>query len=80
MWKFHEFSITQILREINCRDFKSVKLAILTHLEALNFDFYGFLHFLKLKMTKLTEFRAPKMAKKAVLELLDSQKLISRKI
>ena len=32
-----------------------------------------------LEFTKLT-FRAPKMAKTAVLELLDSQKLISRKI
>ena len=48
--------------------FRSVESAILTHLEALNFDFHDFLH------------RAPKMAKTAILELLDSPKLISRKI
>ena len=45
--KFHDFSITQILREINFRDFRSAKSAIWTHLEALNFDVYEFLHFLK---------------------------------
>ena len=39
--------ITQILREINFGDFGSAKFAIFTHSEALNFDFYEFLHFLK---------------------------------
>ena len=39
VWKFHDFSITQILREINSRDFIAAKTAILTHLEALNFHF-----------------------------------------
>ena len=39
VWKFHDFSIIQILREINFRDFGSLKKAILTHLRALNFDF-----------------------------------------
>ena len=47
MWKFQDFSVTQILREINFWDSKNAKLAILTHLEALNFDFQEFLHFLK---------------------------------
>ena len=37
--KFHEFSITQILREINFWDSRSAKSAILTHLEALKCDF-----------------------------------------
>ena len=37
--KFHDYSISQILREINWRETKSAKSAILTHLEALNFDF-----------------------------------------
>ena len=46
MWKFHDFSITQILREISFANSKSAKHAILTHLEALNFDFYEFMHFL----------------------------------
>ena len=38
MWKFHDFSITQILREINFGDSRGAKSAISTHLEALNFD------------------------------------------
>ena len=38
--KFQNFSITQILREINFGDSKSAKSAILTHLEALNFNFW----------------------------------------
>ena len=40
VWKFHDFSINQILREINFSDSKSEKSAVLTHLKALNFDFY----------------------------------------
>ena len=47
VWKFHDFPITQILREINFEDSSSAKFAILTHLEALNCDFYKVLHFLK---------------------------------
>ena len=47
MWKFHEFYITQILRENNSWDSRSAKSAISTHLEAVNFDFYEFLHLLK---------------------------------
>ena len=45
--KFHNFSTTQILCEICFRDFRSAKSAIFTQFEALNFDFYEFLHFLK---------------------------------
>ena len=47
VWKFHDFSITQILREINFGDSRSAKSAISTHLEGLNFDFHEFLNFLK---------------------------------
>ena len=50
VWKFQDFSVTQILREINFWDSKNAKLAILTHLEALNFDFQEFLHFLKIEI------------------------------
>ena len=46
VWKFHEFSTTQILREINFGDSRSAKSAILIHREALNFDFKIFLPFL----------------------------------
>ena len=40
---------TQILREINFGDSRTEKSAIIPHLEveALNFDFHEFLHFLK---------------------------------
>ena len=37
MWKCNDFSITQILREINFEDSRVLKSAILTHLEAQNF-------------------------------------------
>ena len=39
VWKFHDFSITQILREINFGDSRRWKSAILTHLEAPNVHF-----------------------------------------
>ena len=39
--------MTQILREINFGDSEGAKAAVLTHLEALNFDFFAFLYFLK---------------------------------
>ena len=39
LWKFHDFCIIQILREINFEDSQSAKLSILTHSEATNFDF-----------------------------------------
>ena len=39
VWKYHHFSI---LREINS-----------THLEALTFDFHGFLHFMEAEMHQM---------------------------
>ena len=45
MWKFHDFSATQILREINFKDSRRAKTAIWTHLEAVNFDFHDFFFF-----------------------------------
>ena len=47
VWKFQDFCITEILREINLWESRGAKSAIFTHLEDLNFDFYDFLHFLK---------------------------------
>ena len=58
------FSITQILREINFVDSIRAKSAILTHLEALNFDFYQFLHFWEAEIAQINKLRAPKIAKK----------------
>ena len=48
--KCHDFAITQFLREINYVDFTSANYAIITHLQALNFDFQEFLHFSKVEM------------------------------
>ena len=77
---FINFSVAQILREINHRWSRVSKSAILTYLESLNFDLYPFLHFLKAENHQINKFRAPKVAKMVILKLLDSQKLISRKI
>ena len=56
VWKFHDFSISQILREIKVEEYKSAKSAIWTHLEALNFYFYGFLHFLEAEINQINKF------------------------
>ena len=72
MWKFQDFSVTQILREINFRECKSAKFAISTNLESLNFDFYEFLQLLKAKIYQVN--------KAAVLPFLNSPKFCSRKI
>ena len=80
VWKFHDFSITLILREINLWNSRNAKTAILSHLQALNFDFYNFCTFWRLIFTQSTKFAAPKMAKMAVFTLLESEKLISHKI
>ena len=63
VWKFHHFSITQILREINFRISKSAKSAILTHLEAQNFDFQEFLHFLQAVIYRIDKIQSPKNSK-----------------
>ena len=80
MGKLNDFSITQILREFNFGDSRSAKSVILTHLEAMKLDFCELLHFLEAENYKLIIFRAPKIAKTAVFELLQPPKLISRKI
>ena len=58
VWKFHGFSITQILREINFGEKGSAKYAILTHLDALNFDFHDFLHFFKAKICHIDKIQS----------------------
>ena len=80
MWKFHNFSTSQILREIIFWDSSNSKSAILTHSEALNSDFYEFVQFLEAEIYQVNKNRSPKIAKKAILRLLDSTKLVSRKI
>ena len=80
MWKFHDFTITQILCEINFGDSRSAKSAILTHLKALNFDFHDFTLSEGCYLPIQQNLEPLKLQKKAVLELLGSPKLISRKI
>ena len=58
VWKFHEFSITQILREINFGDSRSTKFAIKTLLEALNCDFYEFLPFLRADVYQISNIQS----------------------
>ena len=60
---FHDFSITQIICEINFGDSTSTKCAILTLLEALNFDLYAFLHFLKAEIYQITKIQSSPNAK-----------------
>ena len=59
MWKFDDFYITQILREINFEDSRNAKTAILTHLEAQNFDFYEFLHFFMAEIYQMNKMHSP---------------------
>ena len=47
VWKFQDFSNTQILREIETGEYRGSKPDNFTHLEAMNSDFYAFLYFLK---------------------------------
>ena len=56
-------SLDKILREINFGDSRSAKSAILTHLEAVNFDFYEFLHFLKAEFYQINKIQSPKNGK-----------------
>ena len=43
-------------------------------------DFYEFLHFMKAEIYQINKIQCPKIAKKEVLQFLNSPKLISRKI
>ena len=63
VWKFHDFCITQILREINFEDSRSAKSAILTHSQALNFAFYAFLHLWKAENNQIYKILSPKNGK-----------------
>ena len=59
MKKFHDFSISQILREIKTGESRGAKPAIFTHLMALNFDFYEFLQFLKAEIYQINKIQCP---------------------
>ena len=63
MWKIQNFSATQILREIKVGESGASKIAILIHLEGLNFQFYEFLHFVKAENDQKSKLRVSKIAK-----------------
>ena len=67
-WKLSNFSAILNLHEINCSWF-----AILTILEALNFDFLGILHLKMSKIPKNSKFRADKVVKMAIFGLQNDQ-------
>ena len=50
---------TKILREINFGDSRSAKSAILTNSEALNFDFYEIVQFLKAEIYQISQIQSP---------------------
>ena len=78
--KKQNFAVTQILREINFEDSRSAKSTIFTHLEALNFDFYHFLHFLEAESYQIINIQSPKNGKNGSFKTSRLPKLISRKI
>ena len=53
VWKFCNFPITQILREINFGD-----SAILTHFEVLNFDIFESLHLQKSEIYQIDKLQS----------------------
>ena len=66
MWKFQYFSATQIFREIKVGESGALKIAILPHSEALNFDFYEILHFVKAEIDqKNHNWKSPTLQKMA---------------
>ena len=81
MWKFQDFCITQILREINLEDSRSAKTAFLAILRANNFVHLVNFSLKKVKKThKPSKLRASKCVKMADFALLEVPKMISRKI
>ena len=79
-WKYQDFSVIQILREINLGESRCSETAVFAILGARNFvDLVNFAFQKGQKFTK-SRFRAPKCVKLADFALLTSPKLISRKI
>ena len=77
MWKFQDFSATQILREIDFGHFEAPKPSILINRAAINFGFLGIFGVFKGKMFLKSKFKAYTMT---VFDILNSAKTISRKI
>ena len=75
MWNFHDFPITQISREINFGGSRSAKSAISKHLEAVNFYFHEFLHFLDARIDQMNKFKSPTNGKNGIIRTSRSSKI-----
>ena len=80
MWKFQDFSVTQILREIDFGGSGNFKTACSATLETLNF--VNLVNFSLQKVQKFIEIKiiASECVKMAEFALLCSKNLFSRKI
>ena len=57
MWKLQDFSVIQILREIDANHFEAPKTANLTLWVALNFEFMGIFDTLKCEIIRKTKIQ-----------------------
>ena len=64
--KWHNVETSLFFRHSDFWDSRIAKSAVSTQLEALNFDFYDFFHFLKAKMFQYKIYRARKNAKYSI--------------
>ena len=75
MSEFYWFSITQIFREIKFGELKSAKSAILTHLGAMNFNLYEFLHFFNARIDQINKIKSSKNGKNGIFGTSGSSKI-----
>ena len=66
MWKFQDFSATQISREINFGHFEAPKIAILTIWAAVNFEVLETINIFKHEIAQNSKLKASKIVKMAV--------------
>ena len=81
MWKCHDFSVIQILREINFWEFRSCEIAIFCHFRG--FELCQFGKFQPSKSAKIHEHLNSEplnVSKLQILYFSESQKLISRNL
>ena len=66
VWKFQNFSVSQILREIKVGQPEASQMVILKYLEALNFMFDKFLHLEKAEIDQKSKLRVFKIAQNSI--------------
>ena len=68
MWKFQDFSATQILREINFGHFEVSKTANLIIWSAMNFEFLDIFDIFKIQSLKIVKMAIFQPLKSAVID------------